>query len=943
MARLAGLCAACLIASPCLAEPIRVLVRPDATPLERYAADETTSFVGRLTEQSVTLGEGEGTRVIIGAVGSEGLFGSFQPPLPTTLGEQETLVRSGTVEGRPCVAVAGGSPEATLWAAYALLEHLGVVFEFSGEIVPAPRAQLDLTGLDLRAEPSIRERGLRLHLNFPMDQSAYSLDEFRAWVDRVARLKCNYLEFHFYSAHPWFRFEYRGAKTEHGTFFVGSPEGVYRLPGDMIGRDKIRNREVFFPPEMEGLSQGEELYARTEARMGAVMDHAHARGIRVCVSFEPLAPPGDIAARLGEWEQEAGGHDAMMRDLTAERLLACMKAYPQADEYQLISVEGSSDAPAGLSLPDELRRLCTKYGVPFDPDDEARFAGAREAGVHLTPYNDPAAAQQLEQGLYYPVVSALRFVDLARDVLADPRVSAALQAENKQTSIGIYLPHAQAVKLCLPALRGMIPEGGRLQLMVDYGARGTADQMATWEELRGAPMQLGVISWLEFDGSMFLPEAWPKSVFDCVRNADGLPVTSLVANHWRVSGLEADAAGLVEAPWQAGASYDEWFGGYLARVFGEANVARARTAHDALEEATLYCRARLFNVGFCWEGRWLSQGFGYPPDAMAEAQGLFERARDAFRALADAQPEGRARLRAEYLASRCECGRLHLATVLALGAAEQDPQRAPDALAAAESYMREYARLVLDRGDEGMLVNYHFGPLERARRMVEQARLAALFSQSDPQRPVVRWSFERDEGGSVPDDDGRGVEARAVGSVSFAPGRAGRALQLAGEGYLRADAAGGFAPSSFTVSAWIRPDTTTHRRGIVAKRIGNTETPFVLGLSDGKLTFDGCGTGPAAWTLNFAGPEIPAGEWSHVAVSLEEGKQAVLYVNGAAVATLPITEAPKPNSEPIVIGREAWGGEGGTDSPGLFVGLIDEVKLWARALTPEEIAGEASE
>jgi hypothetical protein len=920
-----------------------VVVAPDAHPLERYAAEEMRAYLSRLTTQPVALGDGEGTRIAIGTLGATRAFEGFEPALPAALREQETLVRSGTLGGSPCVAVTGGSAEATLWAAYALLEHLGVIFEFSGEIVPAPRESLDLTGLDLRAEPSIRERGLRLHLNFPMDQSAYSLDEFRAWVDRVARLKLNYLEFHFYSAHPWFRFEYRGVKTVHGTFFVGSPEGVYRLPPDMIGRDKVRNREVFFPPEMEGLSQGEELYARTEARMGAVMDHAHARGIRVCVSFEPLGPPGDIAAHLGEWEQQAGGRDALMRDLTVERLLACMRAYPQADEYQLISVEGSSDAPAGLSLPDELKRLCAKYGVPFDPADEARFAGAKVAGVHLTPYNDPATARQLEGGLYFPVVSTLRFVDLARDVLADPRVAGPLRAGGKKTSIGIYLPHAEAVRLCLPALRGMIPENGRLQLMVDYGARGTADQMAAWGELRGAPMQLGVISWLEFDGSMFMPEAWPRSVFDCVRNANGLPLTSLVANHWRVAGLEADAACLAEAPWQAGASYDEWFGRYLGRVFGEANAPQARAAYDALEEATLYCRAHLFNVGFCWEGRWLSQGFGYPAEQMEEAKALFAKARDGFAVLSGALPEGRARLRAQYLASRCECGRLHLATVQALGAAERDASLAPAARDSAEAYMREYARFVLDRGDEGMLVNYNFGPLERARRMVEQARLAAIFTQADPERPVVRWSFERDREGVVADDDGRGVDARAVGTVGFAAGHAGRALQLTGEGYLRADAGGGFAASSFTISAWIRPDTTTNRRGIVAKRVGNTETPFVLGLSNGRLTFDGCGTGPVGWTLNLAGPEIASGEWSHVAVTVEAGKQVTLYLNGVAAATLPIAEAPKPNTEPIVIGREAWGGEGGTDSPGLFVGLIDEVKLWARALTPDEIQREAQE
>lgn len=36
--------------------------------------------------------------------------------------------------------------------------------------------------------------------------------------------------------------------------------------------------------------------------------------------------------------------------------------------------------------------------------------------------------------------------------------------------------------------------------------------------------------------------------------------------------------------------------------------------------------------------------------------------------------------------------------------------------------------------------------------------------------------------------------------------------------------------------------------------------------------------------------------------------------------------------------REAWGGDPPkSDTPGFYQGLIDEVRVWTRALTPEEI------
>ncbi len=933
--------------------PIRLAGGSRPSALETYALSELRAYLPRLTEEPIASGDGDGARVLVGTTASNSALRTFTPRLPGDLEEQEILVWSGRAGGAPAVAVTGGSPQAVLWATYELLERLGVIFEFSGEILPDRRPRLDLTGLQVRRKPSIPERGLRLHLNFPMDQSSYPLSEFLDWVDRMARMKLNYLMFHFYSTHPWFRFEYRGAKTTSGTYFVGTHlfGGKYLLPEDMIGRRLVRNRAQYFPPELEGMEQGEELYRKTEERMRAVMDRAKHRGMKVAVSFEPLSPPGDIAGHLGEWEQEAGGRDALMRDLTVARLLACMDAYPRADEYQLISVEGSSDAPAELDLKAELRRLCGKYGIPFDPEDEARFAGARDAGVNLTPYNAPEAAAALEKGLYRPVVSTLRYVDLALDVLADARVAQRMRREAKEGAVGIYLPHAAAVALCVPALRAMMPAGSRLQLMVDYGARGTADQMPTWQALKGADLRLGVMSWIEFDGSMFLPQTWPRSVYDCVTSARELPLETLVANHWRVSGLEADAAALAEAPWRDGRGYEEWLEGYLARLYGREQVGAARRAYEALEQATLYCRAHLFNVGFCYEGRFRN-GFGYPQEHLDAARGLYADARDRFAELAGAPVAAGAKGRAEYLANRCQCALVHLDTMQTLAAAEAQGSASPEAMTAAaeladkglelaRGYMKTYAQCVRDRGDEGMLVNYHFALVQRAESMARMARQAAIIARIDATAPLMYWSFEDGDAKGVPDASGNGFTAVGVGDVAFAPGKVGRALRLDGKSYLRVDDGAGCNPTSITIAAWVLPERTTARRGIVAKRIGNTASPFVLGISDGLLRFEGCGTSQKFWPFNFSGPALEVGKWSHVAVTLEAGRKIVLYLNGRAVAAKEIDESPAPNPEPIVLGREAWGGEQGQQSPAYFHGLLDEVKLWKRALAPEEVAAEA--
>jgi hypothetical protein len=733
-----------LFASKAWSAPVCVVSGESASDIERYATNELMSYLPRLTRQGVSDGVEDGTVLLVGTRTSNPELGRFRPALPETLATQEILVRSGSIDGKHAVAVTGGSPAAVLWAAYALLEKLGVVFEYSGEIVPPRQTSLDLKGIEIRESPSIPERGIRLHLNFPMDQSSYSLPEFLAWVDRIARMKMNYLELHFYSAQPWLFCQFLSVKTQSSTFFVGSSKvgGKYELPSDMIGRKFIRNKEVYFPPELEGMSPGEELYLKAEARIRAVIDHAHARGIKVALSFEPLAPPSDFISHLEEWDKEYGGHDQIMHELTVARLNACMDAYPNADEFQLISVEGSDDFPPGTNLKAELKSLCDKYKIPFDLNDERQFSGTREAGVNLVPYNTPSIAENLDKGLMHPVVSTLRFADFALNVLSDPRVADRMKRENRHDGVSIYLPNASAVKLCLPALRVMLPPQMRFQMMVDYGARETSDQMASWDALHGANLQLGVISWLEFDGSMFLPQAWPRSVFDCVRNASGLPLTTLVCNSWRVSGLEADSATLANAPWTPDEDYDTFMRRYFSRVFGPTNAGQARNAYDALEQATLYCRAHLFNVGFCWEGRY-RWDFKYPQNDVAAAEKLFTQAHDGFNTLARQTIEGRPRQRAEMLANRCSCALLHLEVMTELAKADaaptdgagqfaKAPEHAAKAAELAREYMQTYSKFVLDRSDEGMLVNYYFSVIRTAAETVAAVHRKAMITNSNP-------------------------------------------------------------------------------------------------------------------------------------------------------------------------------------------------------------------
>ncbi|OGV75083.1 MAG: hypothetical protein A3K19_00795 [Lentisphaerae bacterium RIFOXYB12_FULL_65_16] len=223
-------------------------------------------------------------------------------------------------------------------------------------------------------------------------------------------------------------------------------------------------------------------------------------------------------------------------------------------------------------------------------------------------------------------------------------------------------------------------------------------------------------------------------------------------------------------------------------------------------------------------------------------------------------------------------------------------------------------------------------------RGVESAYAAM---QADPQSPAMHWTF--DEGGAdgILDQSGNRFMAKDFGSVTIADGRLGRALALDGRSHLQVNGSNLLNATSLTICAWVKPERVNARRPIVAKRNRRVDAPYIFGLNNGFLRFEGCGEGKADWTHNVDGPAVPPHAWAHVAVTVEAGRQVTMYMNGVEVAHRPIGEAPRPNAEPIVIGCDVWGGDGFYDRPASFDGLIDELKFWRRALSPSEVAAES--
>jgi hypothetical protein len=144
------------------------------------------------------------------------------------------------------------------------------------------------------------------------------------------------------------------------------------------------------------------------------------------------------------------------------------------------------------------------------------------------------------------------------------------------------------------------------------------------------------------------------------------------------------------------------------------------------------------------------------------------------------------------------------------------------------------------------------------------------------------------------------------------------------------------------VSLWVKPDQLKGRRGIIAKRFAGAAAPWVITHSGAALGFEAASP-DGKWPWNtYTGPVLVEKAWRHVAVVMQRGR-VTFYVNGKPAGSIERDVPRVGNGEPLIIGREAWGGDPiKGDTPGLFIGCLDEIKIWTRALSAAEIQAESA-
>lgn len=195
---------------------------------------------------------------------------------------------------------------------------------------------------------------------------------------------------------------------------------------------------------------------------------------------------------------------------------------------------------------------------------------------------------------------------------------------------------------------------------------------------------------------------------------------------------------------------------------------------------------------------------------------------------------------------------------------------------------------------------------------------------------IAWWAFDEEMESPVALDYSGHRLGGILRDATRALGIEGNALVCEG-GCVQVPSSAAFSvESQLTVSCWVKTERAEQNNTWFVNRIlqGGTHTGFRMGILNGRPSFH---IPVTSWSHHLnADVELDTGRWVHLAGTFD-GAMMRLYVDGQLQGTMERSGTIHPNNFHLTLGNYDVG------HPAHFIGLLDEVKIYNRALTAEEI------
>jgi hypothetical protein len=211
---------------------------------------------------------------------------------------------------------------------------------------------------------------------------------------------------------------------------------------------------------------------------------------------------------------------------------------------------------------------------------------------------------------------------------------------------------------------------------------------------------------------------------------------------------------------------------------------------------------------------------------------------------------------------------------------------------------------------------------------------------------VANWSFE-ETATPITRDVASGVDDKIEGFYRYVPGVAGTGLRF--DGYTTqiirtAKKAPQFA-DAFSVEAWVALNTLPWNWVPIVDHEQFQQVGYSFGIDAfGHLGLQASVNG--VWQTLYSAAQLPLKKWQHVVGTFDSTRGLALYINGQEVGRLPVAGSLKAAEHvDLLIGRTR---QATLPFPAEAIhpiypvwysldGILDEVKIYSRSLSPEEV------
>ncbi len=219
---------------------------------------------------------------------------------------------------------------------------------------------------------------------------------------------------------------------------------------------------------------------------------------------------------------------------------------------------------------------------------------------------------------------------------------------------------------------------------------------------------------------------------------------------------------------------------------------------------------------------------------------------------------------------------------------------------------------------------------------------------------LIYLPFDERSGQTAADESGNGNDAKLIDGAKWKPnsGKIGGAVALDGAGAVVEDPNGADyinGLDAFTISVWVKSDSVGHDRGIIfGKDPAGGDDVFGLRYDAASWATKG-GTNLVKGAITTTGggqayegkSDVQTTDWQHLVFTWKSGEKLTLYIDGE------LDDDPTHNDDgkvgTISGATKLFVGKGAKDNNATsWPGLIDDIRIYDRALTEAEIADLAS-